>query len=533
MMRQPQEAARDEDDEAVFEQFRVVVRVKPLLLGETPAFRLEANGRRAAFIELTAPQPRRQSQVTASSDSGLKGSPTPSSPQPQPLAQSPLELPPVFEATFDERATTTELYNERLKPLIDGLFCGFNTSILAYGQTASGKSWTMLGAPPPHNSPGVIGHALKTVFEHMEASMCLTGHMPQLFFGCFELIFDRLTDLNSGETGLHVASKGRIMKDASCKEEHRLNGPLRSADEVLALLREANARRSTESTKMNAASSRSHFICQLLLKIPATPKPKASAVATTDSSSSSDQHLEAICNFVDLCGSERARKLGGFPKGRETGAINTDLSKLKHCIEAVARGTEFVHFRDTKLTHLLERSLRGKARTAFICCVSQELQHWSETKQTLAFARDAEKICAVARKKRVKGSLQAIAFTCKPTIPLAQPPIPTTPEEQRYKRTRGSFARDEQQAAAISAEATSSLLDVTPLAKRQRREEELQLQFEEQLAAQQAKHDAQLRALREESENRAREMASALQAMQTRLQQLEAQQQQQRYCTLQ
>jgi kinesin family protein 18/19 len=132
--------------------------------------------------------------------------------------------------------------------------------------------------------------------------------------------------------------------------------------EVMDLLVTGNKRRTTESTKANQTSSRSHAICQIQL-------------AVRDRTKNIEQ--EMLCgklSLVDLAGSER----GTVTENRgirlvEGAKINTSLLALANCINALgdkAKKGSFVPFRDSKLTRMLKDSLGGNCKTVMIATVS-------------------------------------------------------------------------------------------------------------------------------------------------------------------
>lgn len=132
----------------------------------------------------------------------------------------------------------------------------------------------------------------------------------------------------------------------------------------------------TESTGMNARSSRSHTI--LVLEYNQVNK---------DGSTKS-----AKLNLVDLAGSERIGKTGATGKVlEEAKKINQSLTTLGMVITALGKG-ENVPFRSSKLTHLLKEGLGGNSKTTLICTSSRCAVHGEESVQSLQFAKRVKKI---------------------------------------------------------------------------------------------------------------------------------------------
>lgn len=74
-----------------------------------------------------------------------------------------------FDRVFDPEATQKDIYGEAIIPIIESVIEGFNGTILAYGQTSSGKTHTMVG--PDIEDPekqGIIPRMVKTMFEKIE-----------------------------------------------------------------------------------------------------------------------------------------------------------------------------------------------------------------------------------------------------------------------------------------------------------------------------------------------------------------------------
>ena len=116
------------------------------------------------------------------------------------------------------------------------------------------------------------------------------------------------------------------------------------------------------------------------------------AFITSDAASKEGlKRFGRIC-FVDLAGSERLKETRSTA-ARETGHINRSLFALRKCLAALSSrtnsgsgGSNFVPFRESKLTQLLIDSLRGRGRALMIACCSPSQAHVDETYNTLHFA---------------------------------------------------------------------------------------------------------------------------------------------------
>jgi len=149
-----------------------------------------------------------------------------------------------------------------------------------------------------------------------------------------------------------------------------------SRSEVISLLLKGNKSRTVEPTAANQTSSRSHALLNILVT-------RSSPLGTK----------QGRLYLTDLAGSERAKKTKNRGKRLQEGAhINKSLLALGNCINALAAGSRYVNYRDSKLTRLLKEALSGKCKTVMIAHVSKEAKHRDETKNTLVYAERANHI---------------------------------------------------------------------------------------------------------------------------------------------
>eukprot|EP00435_Cladocopium_sp_Y103_P031209 s378_g7.t2 len=149
-----------------------------------------------------------------------------------------------------------------------------------------------------------------------------------------------------------------------------------SVEDVMKLLQGGNQRRTTEPTAMNVTSSRSHAVFQVRVE-------RRDREATT---------LGKL-SLIDLAGSERASQTHNSGMRLLEGAnINRSLLALGNCINALASGSAFVPFRDSKLTRLLKDSLGGNCRTVMIANISPSHLSYEDTLNTLKYANRAKNI---------------------------------------------------------------------------------------------------------------------------------------------
>ena len=184
-----------------------------------------------------------------------------------------------------------------------------------------------------------------------------------------------------------------------------------SEGDILEAIAAGNARRQVASTGMNTRSSRSHSI--LVLDISSSSTNEADTTSGT---------LHARLNLVDLAGSESVRLSGAEgARLKEGSAINKSLLTLSRIINLRSKApssSTFMPFRESKLTHLLEPSLSGKARTAVVACMSPCAAFLEESKSTLQFATSAKSIQMAPTRNEVVDDTTRIARLRKEIVQL-------------------------------------------------------------------------------------------------------------------
>ncbi|KAJ6709689.1 CENTROMERE PROTEIN E [Salix koriyanagi] len=290
-----------------------------------------------------------------------------------------------FDHVFDESCTNSRVYELLTKDLIHAAVDGFNGTVFAYGQTSSGKTFTMNGA---QNDRGIIDRAVKDVFNkiHMIYDREFLIRVSYL-----EIYNEEINDLFAEENQklpIHESLERGVFV-AGLKEEI-----VSDADQVLKLIQGGEVIRHFGETSMNARSSRSHTIFRMVIE----SKGKD---ANSSDYSSSDAIRVSVLNLVDLAGSERITKTGaGGVRLKEGNYINKSLMVLGNVINKLSDGAKqrgHIPYRDSKLTRILQPSLGGNAKTSIICTVAPEKLHVEETKGTLLFASRAKRITNCAQ----------------------------------------------------------------------------------------------------------------------------------------
>ena len=274
-----------------------------------------------------------------------------------------------FDYIFDQTAPTSLLYDELIAPIVHSVVAGFNGTVFAYGQTSSGKTFTMMGPP---ELPGIIPFTFSGIFKHIEQSNNCEFVLRLSYMEIYnETIMDLLSPSN---INLSIReSDQRIPYVLNLTETH-----ITDFQSIDLCLYNGEKNRHMGRTNMNERSSRSHTLLRLILES-----------KQVDEGTIKVSHL----NLVDLAGSERASATTGDGlRFKEGTFINRSLLTLGTVIRRLSEAKQDSHipYRDSKLTRILESSLGGNAKTVIICTVTTASVE--ETHSTLRFASRAKSV---------------------------------------------------------------------------------------------------------------------------------------------
>ncbi|KAJ6425583.1 hypothetical protein OIU84_026207 [Salix udensis] len=283
-----------------------------------------------------------------------------------------------FDKVFGPSAQQRDLYEQAVVPIVNEVLEGFNCTIFAYGQTGTGKTYTMEGeckrskSGPNGELPpeaGVIPRAVKQIFDTLESQNA--EYSVKVTF--LELYNEEITDLLAPEEISRVTLEEKQKKQLPLMEDGKGGVLVRgleeeivaSASEIFTLLERGSAKRRTAETFLNKQSSRSHSLFSITIHIKeATPEGEELIKC-------------GKLNLVDLAGSENISRSGA----REGRVINALVEHLGH-----------IPYRDSKLTRLLRDSLGGRTKTCIIATVSPAVHCLEETLSTLDYAHRAKNI---------------------------------------------------------------------------------------------------------------------------------------------
>ncbi|XP_065343491.1 kinesin-like protein Klp61F isoform X2 [Cloeon dipterum] len=290
-----------------------------------------------------------------------------------------------FDRAFGPTSKQVDVYKAVAQPMIAEVLEGYNCTIFAYGQTGTGKTFTMEGERADNDATwekDPLCGLVPRVLSHMFDELRLKNIEFTMAVSYLELYNEELIDLLSPEED---NSKLKLFEDASSKGSVIVQGltDVRVLDkkQVYEILSRGSKKRQTAATFMNASSSRSHTIFTVTIHIREPTEAGEDLIRT------------GKINLVDLAGSENISRSGATnQRAKEAGNINQSLLTLGRVITSLVEKTPHVPYRESKLTRLLQDSLGGKTKTAIVATVSPVLANLEETLSTLDYAHRAKSI---------------------------------------------------------------------------------------------------------------------------------------------
>ena len=307
-----------------------------------------------------------------------------------------------FDRIFPPTATQLELYDFGAKAIIDSVLNGYNGTVLAYGQTSSGKTYTMEGEVDKPAIRGIIPRMVDHVFEHIYKNEGIEFILKVSMIEIYQEKIRDLIDLSKINLNIREDSIKGIYVDGV--SEHYVARP----GDILELLAIGSSHRAQAATYMNEHSSRSHSI--FILTINQNNKKEGYSKI-------------GKLYLVDLAGSEKISKTGVTGHTlEEAKIINKSLTTLGRVINNLTDGkSTHIPYRESKLTRVLQESLGGNSKTCLIITCSPSAYNESESLSTLRFGERAKKIKNKPKinKEITVAELQKLVLNLKDTIKKA------------------------------------------------------------------------------------------------------------------
>jgi len=299
-----------------------------------------------------------------------------------------------YDFVFNEKTSQNEVYRYTTSSLINQVVDGFSATILAYGATGSGKTYTMVGKG---ENTGLMIRSIRDLFKVVNNDQSKTYSIKISYIEIYnEVLKDLLTDKSKSPPELRTdPKKGVVLQGAE-------NKVVLNEEEAFKLINMGNKRRTEKQTDRNQFSSRSHAVLQIYLEIQDQVNVNYDNYNNINYEASFGKFI-----LVDLAGSE---KTSTSSKGNaETGSINKSLLALGKCINLiVSQNKKFIPFRESKLTRILQEPLSGNGRIVMIATISPSIVNYDETLFTLQFANRAKSMKIYMKKNVVETDKQLI-----------------------------------------------------------------------------------------------------------------------------
>jgi len=276
------------------------------------------------------------------------------------------------DSIIDSNISNQELFHTNIKERLPNLIKGLNLSIFAFGQTSTGKTYTMRG---DNNIPGIIQLSINEIFNLLKNSTDILNYTVKVSY--LEIYNETINDL------LDAQKKNLDIRESTTRGifiENLTEIATESLEKAIFLLMQGDSVKITAETKLNDKSSRSHAIFRISLEI---KKQEDGKLKT----------LTSQFNLIDLAGSENVSK--AKTEGirlREGSNINKSLLALSNVIHRLSFSKSFINYRDSKLTRLLQPALAGNSKTMIICTLSQNPLSYQESLNTLHFGAKAKSL---------------------------------------------------------------------------------------------------------------------------------------------
>jgi kinesin family protein 5 len=293
-----------------------------------------------------------------------------------------------FDEILDMDCDQITMYEKLAVKSIDDFVNGFNGTLFAYGNSGSGKTYSIVG---PDEITEFLAKDFNSVPENIQE---MYGVLPRLTLRLFhsineftaqgatvclnsayiEIYNETITCLLNGKENLKVQEIPKVGFSISGNEWR----PCIKPEDIFNIVYTGTKNKTVGGTNQNARSSRSHTVLTLELK-----------VKTVDGSENCSK-----MNIVDLAGSEKLKNTGASTPERikEAQKINLSLTTLGMCIMALSEPGSFVPFRNSKLTLILKESLGGNSKTTLLCAARRDKKLVDDNLNSLNFAVRAKQI---------------------------------------------------------------------------------------------------------------------------------------------
>ena len=278
-----------------------------------------------------------------------------------------------FDKIFTPKSNQLDIYSNIGSLIVEDIMAGYNGTIFAYGQSGSGKTYTMYGEDIfDEDKKGIIPRIVSEIFKRMEI---IDDVDFTIKLSVVEIYKEMLFDLLTGKNNLKIIESKHKINIENLSQIY-----LSDLNEFFDYAELSQRNRKVAETKLNHNSSRSH--CIMILEVIQNFKKEKII-------------KKGILNLVDLAGSEKISKTCAVGETLlEAKKINLSLSTLGNVIHSLTSKDSSVHipYRDSKLTRILKESLGGNYKTYLIVTCSPHSFNLDEIISSLNFAKRVKTI---------------------------------------------------------------------------------------------------------------------------------------------
>ncbi|KAJ9461902.1 Kinesin heavy chain [Diplonema papillatum] len=317
-----------------------------------------------------------------------------------------------FSRIFGGNSRQEDVFEAVAKNAVEDAFEGYHGLLFVYGQTGTGKTFTISNKKA--GDEGMLQRCVGLVFQKIQDDPSGDYEVHCTFVQIYQEVIEDLLETSKADKN----SKGLAIRDDPEVEGGVYLHPIKTvaaygggtttpekgAANVLREFERGDSSRAVASTNMNATSSRSHTVFTIYIS-------RRNKMTEADyGSESTKEEFKGRLILVDLAGCERQKKTGASGDIlNQANAINSSLLVLGKCIKALTDPRQFVPYRESKLTRLLQYSLAGRGKTTIIVTCGPSEHNLDETRSAIEFGQRAMTIKQEA-KKHVEIDYKALAL---------------------------------------------------------------------------------------------------------------------------
>lgn len=280
-----------------------------------------------------------------------------------------------YDKVFGQLSSQEDVYKDSALQIVNDVLDGYNGTVVVYGQTGTGKTYTLEGSVENAKNKGIIPRAINTIFESLKkrgAEFNVKVSSVQIYGEVLFILFiQKLVDLLKQDNT--VTLQDDIDAGVVC------NGLTETdvANEQAALKAFEDVIKAKSGNKSDPAK------CNNIFTLSITSKEKTSDGETVS--------RVGRLNFVECAGSELTTR-HRHERVMEGKNIARSVITLGRVITALVDRNPRIPYRDSKLTRLIQEAFGGNCKTCFIATITPSQLSLDQTALTLEYAFRATSI---------------------------------------------------------------------------------------------------------------------------------------------